>query len=112
MTRAEALLWTFIRRRAHGGVKFRRQPIGPYIADFACAGAMLVVEVDGETHQTPEQLAYDAQRTRYLESKGWRVLRVTNADVYKNMDGVWLAIDARISPPAVLRRAPPLAGEE
>jgi very-short-patch-repair endonuclease len=114
MSRAEALLWTFIRRRAMNGAKFRRQhPIGHYMADFACIQARLVVEVDGATHWTPEQLAHDAQRTRYLESEGWRVLRVTNADVYENLDGVWEMI-ARFTPPSPSLRSgpPPRAGEE
>jgi len=84
MSRAEALLWSCIRRRALNGARFRRQhPIGPYIADFACIGAKLVLEVDGATHWTDEQLAHDARRTKFLENNGWRVIRVTNADVYE-----------------------------
>jgi very-short-patch-repair endonuclease len=68
--------------------RFRRQhPIGPYIADFACVAAKLVVEVDRLAHWTAEQLAHDAKRTRFLESKGWRVLRVSSGDVYGNLDG-------------------------
>lgn len=93
MPRAEALLWSYLRRRNHSGAKFRRQhPVGPYVADFACVPAKLIVEVDGYTHWTTEQLAHDARRTSYLEALGWRVIRVTNADVYESMDGVWLSI--------------------
>src|SRR5688572_17891534 len=89
MPRSEALLWSYIRKRTLSEAKFRRQhPIGPYIADFACVAAKLVVEVDGATHSS-ERLAYDTRRTKYLESQGWAVLRVTSIDVYENMDGVW-----------------------
>jgi very-short-patch-repair endonuclease len=99
MPRSEALLWSYIRKRGLNGAKFRRQhPIGPYIADFACIAAKLVVEVDGATHSS-DQLAYDTQRTKYLERQGWSVLRVSNTDAYKNMDGVWRTIAAQLRPP-------------
>ena len=113
MSRAEALLWSYLRRRGLNGARFRRQhPIGPYIADFACIAAKLVVEVDGATHWTPEQLEHDARRTKYLESNNWRVLRVINTDVYDNLDGVWRAIEARLPPPLASVAPPPQAGEE
>jgi len=86
--------------------------IGPYIADFACTAVRLVVEVDGATHSSSEELAHDARRTKYLESLGWAVLRVLNTDVYENMDGVWLAIAAQLPPPTASRRPPPGAGED
>jgi very-short-patch-repair endonuclease len=112
MPRSEALLWSYIRKRALNGARFRRQhPIGPYIADFACIAAKLIVEVDGATHGTP-QLAHDTRRTKYLESKGWTVLRVTNTDIYTNMDGVWRAIAARLAPPARSARHLPAGGED
>jgi very-short-patch-repair endonuclease len=108
MTRAEALLWSYIRRRTLGGAKFRRQhPIGPYIADFACVAVKLVVEVDGATHWTPEERAHDARRTQFLEGEGWRVVRVTNTDVFENLDGVWLTIARWLPPPAAARPPPP-----
>lgn len=76
MTRAEIVLWTRL-RRGQLGARFRRQlPIGPYIADFACPAARLIVEVDGETHSTDEERAHDARRTAHLAGTGWRVLRV------------------------------------
>jgi very-short-patch-repair endonuclease len=108
MTRAEALLWSYVRRRSLACAKFRRQhPIGPYIADFACVAAKLVVEIDGATHWTAEEIAHDARRTQFLEASGWRVLRVTNNDVYENLDGVWLTIESRIPPPAATPPPPP-----
>lgn len=113
MTKAEVFLWMQLHRRALSGARFRRQhPIGPYIADFACPAAKLVVEVDGATHWMPEELAHDAQRTKYIESKGWTVLRVTNLDVYGNIDGVWQAIAARLAPPPRVARDLPASGED
>jgi very-short-patch-repair endonuclease len=113
LTKAEVILWVNLRKRAMRGARFRRQhPIGPYIADFACISSKLVVEVDGATHATPEELAYDARRTKYLESEGWTVIRVNNLDVYENMDGVWLAIAAQLAPPSRSARHLPTHGED
>ncbi|MGE0828901.1 MAG: endonuclease domain-containing protein [Hyphomonadaceae bacterium] len=113
LTRAELLLWTLLRRRQMQGAHFRRQhPIGPYIADFACVAAKLVVEVDGATHWTEAELAHDARRTKFLRAQDWQVLRVTNADVYENLDGVWETIAARLPPPRPSAGPPPQAGEE
>ena len=113
MTEAEVVLWTFLRKRNLNGFKFRRQhPIGPYVADFACVPAKLVVEVDGATHWTTEQLKQDARRTAFLEATGWSMLRVTNIDVFDNLNGVWLAIAQRLPPPAASPPPPPRAGEE
>lgn len=113
MPRSEALLWSYIRKGAVNGARFRRQhPIGPYIADFACVAAKLVVEVDGYTHWTSEQLEHDRRRTKYLSEQGWRVLRVTSADVYDNLSGVWEAIAHHLPPPAASQPPPPQAGEE
>jgi very-short-patch-repair endonuclease len=113
MPRSEALLWSYIRKRALGGARFRRQhPVGPYIADFACVAAKLIIEVDGHTHWTAEQLEHDARRTKYLQECGWRVLRVTSADVYDNLTGVWETIAFHLPPPAAAQPPPPQAGEE
>jgi very-short-patch-repair endonuclease len=88
-TTAEDKLWQRLRNRRLGGFKFVRQlDIGPYYADFACREAKLIVEVDGATHSTDEELAYDARRTRFLEAQGYRVLRFYNVSVYENLDGV------------------------
>jgi len=89
MTDAELILWSRLRKRQMLGQHFRRQhPVGPYIADFACVTLKLIVEVDGDTHGTEAQLAYDARRTRFLETRGWTVIRCNNVDVYRNLDGV------------------------
>jgi very-short-patch-repair endonuclease len=90
-TPAEARLWNALRDRRLGGWKWRRQtPCGPFILDFFCPEARLVVELDGGQHS--EAIDYDARRTAYLERDGLRVLRFWNAAVLTNRDGVCLTI--------------------
>lgn len=94
-TKEENLLW-FRYLRAYP-VRFRRQhPIGPYIVDFYCARAKLVLELDGSQHYEPEGQRYDADRTRYLESLGLRVLRFSNLEVNRELRGVCQAIDLAV----------------
>ena len=89
MTEAEVILWSQLRLKEQHGVHFRRQhPVGPYIADFACVAAKLIVEVDGATHSSDGEIAYDRKRDAYMIQRGWRVIRVSNNDVYKNLDNV------------------------
>ena len=88
MTRAEVLLWSKLRRDALGYRFHRQKPIGPYIADFACIEAKLVVEIDGATHGSEDARAYDSRRTSFLEHDDWRVIRFQNAEVYDNITGV------------------------
>jgi adenine-specific DNA-methyltransferase len=86
-TPAERLLWSRLQARQLSGAKFRRQVwLGSYIADFYCAEARLVVEVDGDTHALQE--AYDKRRTDWLESQSFSLVRVTNGDVMRNLEGV------------------------
>jgi very-short-patch-repair endonuclease len=88
-TVAEIRLWEALRGRRLSGLKFVRQlPIGPFVADFVCRERKLVVEVDGATHSSDDELAYDARRTEFLEGEGYKVLRVWNLDVFENLDGV------------------------
>jgi very-short-patch-repair endonuclease len=92
-TEPEKRLW---RALSNGqlGAKFRRQAaIPPYIADFLCPSAKLIVEVDGDTHDVPG----DARRDARLARLGYRVVRVTNADVMTNIDGVLAFILAALS---------------
>jgi very-short-patch-repair endonuclease len=87
MTDAERLLWQALRYKQLAGHRFRRQfPIGRFIADFVCIEQKLVIELDGGQHQ--DQVAYDEQRTVFLQQNGWRVLRFWNNDVMCNLDGV------------------------
>ena len=86
-TDAERALWRLLRSRRLQGFKFRRQvPMGDYIVDFVCFEAMLVVEVDGGHHL--EQSSSDDERTRWLESEGFRVLRFWNNQVLKEPGAV------------------------
>lgn len=89
MPKSEVILWSRLRREQLGGYRFRRQiPIGPYIADFACAELRLLIEVDGATHTTPAEIERDARRTAFLQQQGWLVWRVWNNEVYDNLEGV------------------------
>ena len=92
MTREEKHLWyDFLSTYS---VRFMRQRVlGKYIADFYCAKAKLVVELDGSQHYTEEAKEYDAQRALYLEQYGIKVLRFLNKDVNDNFDGVCNYID-------------------
>jgi very-short-patch-repair endonuclease len=92
-TKAESLLWSVLRDRRLEGFKFRPQVlIANYIVDFLCRRAKLIVEVDGATHSSSEELAYDRRRELFLSRLGYRVLRVGNDDIYKNMTGVLSAV--------------------
>src|SRR5262249_35580093 len=71
------------------GSHFRRQvPIGPYVVDFACMAARLIVEVDGSQHGSDQGHARDEERTRWLEKEGYRVVRFWNNDITQNVEGV------------------------
>lgn len=112
MTKAEVVLWSQLKSRKLNGHRFnRQQPIGAYIADFVCRAHMLVVEVDGATHSTDEELAHDLRRTKFLHAKGWQILRIGNLDIYENLDGVLEAIACKLPPPSA-KRSPPLAAED
>ena len=88
-TDAERKLWSKLRNRRLAGVKFvRQEPVGPYFVDFLCRERRLVVEIDGATHSTDDEIASDARRTALLEQQGFRVVRFTNAEVYDNLDSV------------------------
>jgi very-short-patch-repair endonuclease len=67
----------------------RQQPIGPYVGDFFCPTAKLVIEVDGGQHGDDGAVIQDGRRTRWLELRSYRVLRFWNNDVLQNLEGVW-----------------------
>ena len=95
ITPAEACLWYHLRAKRFAGVKFRRQSvIGPFIADFTCRAAMLIIEIDGDTHGSTTE--YDADRTAYLSEQGWSVIRFTNTDVMQNIEAVLSMIAQRL----------------
>lgn len=92
MTNAEKKFWAMVRNRRLGA-KFRRQvPVGPYIVDFLCLSANLVVELDGEQHHTAEGKEYDFHRDQFLREQGLTVLRFSNFEFSANQDGVMLRI--------------------
>jgi very-short-patch-repair endonuclease len=89
MTHAETILWSQLRRNGLCGLKFRRQhPIGPFILDFVCLSIRLAIEVDGITHCTPDEIAYDKRRDGYLRECGFTVLRIWNGAIYGGLDDV------------------------
>ena len=103
MTETETRLWLELRDGRFHGIKFRRQKvIGRYIADFAANDPRLVIELDGDTHASTSE--YDAERTRYVEAHGYRVVRFSNAEVIENMDGVLQRLGEIV---CALRHAPP-----
>ena len=90
-TLAETKLWFALRSHQLENIHFRRQhPVGKYIVDFCSPQAKLIIELDGSQHL--EQQAYDAERTEFLESRGYRVLRFWNNAVMDNLDGVIIMI--------------------
>lgn len=106
MTLAESALWKRLRAHRLRGHSFRRQvPMGPYIADFVCHRARLIVEVDGGQHAGSTT---DAIRDRWFADQGYRVLRFWNNDVLGNMQGVLGAILESANSP--LPNPPPSRG--
>jgi isoleucyl-tRNA synthetase len=88
-TDVEKELWSQLRGRRFDGYKFRRQhDIDKYIVDFVCLSKMLVIELDGGQHAENSNIEYDNERTDYLESKGYRVLRFWNNELNDNFEGV------------------------
>ena len=116
-TKAETLLWYELRELKASGLKFRRQsPIGPYIVDFACLSLKLVVEIDGDTHETDRGRRHDANRDGYLRSLGFSVLRIDEPEVINNPWHVAEVVRAKAEslagdPTRPLRGHPPLKGE-
>ena len=84
---AERRLWSALSNRKVGGCKFSRQmPIGPYFADFLCRERRLVVEIDGYSHDL--RMLHDERRDQFIREAGYTVLRFTNQDVMRQLEGV------------------------
>ena len=93
MTRAETLLWRYLKAHHIDGLGFRRQvPMRGSIADFACHSARLIVELDGESHDFESRQRSDQRRDAWFESQGYTVLRFSNTQVLSNLAGVVEAI--------------------
>ena len=91
MTPAEKQLW--FNCLCHFSVKFRRQrPFGRFIVDFYAPTVKLVIEVDGDSHFSEDAMAYDQERTQFLESLGLTVMRFANHEVLQQLDAVYLWI--------------------
>ena len=98
LTWTEAKLWERLRQLS---VRFRRQaPMGPYVVDFVCHRANLVIEVDGGVHQLPDVAVRDLERDAWLNSQGYAVLRFSTKQVEDGIDGVvrdiWNAASNRL----------------
>lgn len=105
MTRAETLLWRYIKANRIDGLGFRRQmPLGPYVLDFVCLSVKLVIELDGETHDFVSRQTADKKRDDFLISEGFKVLRFTNDQVLSNLAG---AVEVIREAASSLRSAPP-----
>jgi len=107
-THAEARLWKRLRTF---DIRFRRQaPIGPYVADFACLSAKLVIEVDGGVHDLTDVALRDLNRDQWLASQGYRVLRIPNPRIETDIEGVVADIAKAVgvsSPPTSARASTP-----
>lgn len=98
-TEAESVFWDLVRNKKLLGLKFRRQhQIGNYIADFYCHSERLIIELDGEIHNSPEQKKKDEKRDKYLKSLGNKILRFKNTELFENTQSVLKKL-RRVSPP-------------
>ena len=99
-TEAEKMLWQVLSNKGIGGYKFRRQHIiGDYITDFICLKRNLIIEVDGSIHQLLENQVSDAERTKWLLSEGYKVIRFTNEEVLYSLENVIEKISANLEAP-------------
>lgn len=86
-TRAEELVWNALRARRFNGLKFKRQmPIGRYVADFCCFERRLIVELDGDVHDSEEARRRDGVRDAWLRAEGYQIVRLQNELVLGNLD--------------------------
>ena len=88
-TLAEKRMWEQLRNRQFEGLKFVRQAtVGPYVSDFLCRERHFIIEVDGATHSSADEIEKDGNRTSTLKTLGYRVFRVQNDEVLNGMDEV------------------------
>jgi very-short-patch-repair endonuclease len=96
-TSAEAKLWQALRNRRLARWKFRRQhAIDRYVVDFVTLHGKLIIEVDGVTHSTASEIKRDNARTAVLEACGFNIVRVSNTDVYDNLEGVLQMVESTL----------------
>ena len=98
MTNAEVILWDKLKSNKFHGLKFRRQhPIHKYIADFYCHKLKLIIEIDGDYHNSSEQKSYDNLRTEHLNFQDIKVIRFTNSEVENRIEEILKIIESNIS---------------
>jgi very-short-patch-repair endonuclease len=103
---SERVLWQKLKHGALSGFKFvRQEPIGPYIADFVCHHAKLIVEIDGDAESTDADLVINDRRTFIFEGLGFRVIRFTNEAIFESAEGVLQLISAELQAASINRRS-------
>lgn len=110
MTEGEKRLWFELKtfRKDHNLHVRRQAPIGPYFADFAVHSAKLIIEVDGEHHQSSDRASADLRRDRWFAEQGYQTLRFSTGDLVSNMAGCLQAVLDAAGPPPL---TPPHMGE-
>ena len=89
-TPQELKIWNLLRNRQFHNLKFKRQyPSGDYIVDFVCIEKFLIIEIDGGQHNEESNIQKDIQRSKYLESRGFKVIRFWNNDIDYNLDAIF-----------------------
>ena len=90
MTPQERKMWNILRNHQFYGFEIRRQyPISDYIVDFICRSKKIIIEIDGGQHNEDDNKNYDLERTKFLESLGYKVIRFWNNDIDSNIEGVY-----------------------
>lgn len=116
MTPHEVKLWLRLRELRALGYHFRRQsPLAPYVVDFECRKSLIIIEVDGDQHGFDEHREGDRVRDQALERRGYKVLRFSNGEVNREIEGVMEAIYLALKSPhpaARMRSRPPSPGGE
>jgi very-short-patch-repair endonuclease len=110
-TDVEDLLWLHLKAKNMAGLKFRRQqPIEGFIVDFVCFENKLVIELDGGQHLEAKAVKKDKERDEWRKSRGYRILRIHNNEVFENLEGVLEFIWDNCKSPSPL--SPPVKGGE
>ncbi|GAB2186416.1 endonuclease domain-containing protein [Roseibium sp. LAB1] len=97
-TQGEKSLWRALRELKADDIHVRRQaPIGPYVADLVIFSSKVVIEIDGDIHDQPDQLQHDQRRAAWLGAEGFQILRYSSLEVHENLEGVVLDIRRRLN---------------